>query len=74
MNINEESLRIAKALGMAHELDWHFLRDAVDLHSGGGLDTWQLDKLTDEVARRIEHSRRGKGNVSPCTAYQSNRP
>jgi hypothetical protein len=33
---------------------WDILRDLVDLESGGELDAWQLDTLTDWVAELHE--------------------
>jgi len=34
--------------------DRHSIRDYCDLQTGGGLDYWQLDLLTDMVIRRLQ--------------------
>jgi len=45
---------IASRFTVGESVDWYTVRDAADLHSGGGMHPVRLDILTDMVMKRIK--------------------
>ena len=53
MDLKATADRIARTI--THRHSWEQLRDVCDIATGGQLDAFQLDLLTDEVERRLEN-------------------